>query len=1157
MKELLIKGLKIFFICALVVFLILLVFGGVLLLDWPWWVGIFVLVGLIGLGIGLLFVRKIWLRRREQRFVHQIIEQDEAYIKGRETREQEPLKELQQRWKEATDMLRRSHMKIHGNPLYLLPWYLIIGESGSGKTTAITSARLSSPFAEVNRTSGISGTRNCDWWFFEQAIILDTAGRYAIPIDESRDKEEWQKFLSLLLKYRKKEPLNGLIVSVAADKLLQADREKLEEDGRDIRRRIDELMRALGAKFPVHVLVTKCDLVQGMTQFCDHLAEKRLEQAMGCMNQELSKDALSFPEQTCDTISDHLRDLRLLIFHQSHTESFDPSFLIFPEEFEKLKPGLGAFIRGAFQENPYQETPILRGVFFSSGRQEGTPYSHFLRALGLIEERDVLPGTNRGFFLHDFFAKILPRDRHLFAPTQRALEWQRVSRNLGLTSWIALGVALCGLLSFSFVKNLKILREASHELLRPPTITGQFPTDLQTLEGLHETISYVEKANRGWWTPRFGLTESEKVETELKNRFRELFRQGFLASFDQEMGARIAEFSGTTSDETIGEYVNHVTRRVDLLKARLDGKDLEDLREMPQPSYELMLGQVDREVLDEIKDEFGNLYLTYLIWRPTSAELHEEMNALQTWLEGILTLKDKDLKWLVAWVNQQDSLQDVTLESFWEGSSPLTEKILIQRSFTRAGKEKLDVFLKEIEGVLQDPAVIANRKEEFARWYEQAYLGAWYDFATNFPQGKEMLQTREEWQRIAAQMASDEGPFAAVLDTMALELEPVAEAQKLPAWVNQLYRFQVTKATATEDQLSHEKGVLEKATQKAKALTARLKTSLSKATGESWKLQKKAVEGYVEYRKALAQITPAAASERFSRDLAAQTFEEDPVTSQAPFFMAQNGLNTWRQAVSAGQKTDQTVWRLVKGPFDHLWSFVVNETGCTLQTDWEKKVLSKIEGVSARSAEKMVLGEGGLTWTFVDGPAGPFLERVLKKGFVAREVLGTKISFSPEFLNFLSQKGRSGGSAPSQYEVTIRGRPTGSKPDAAIKPHETRLTLQCGSGIQTMINVGIPVSQVFSWSAETCRDVILEIDVGGLTLTKRYTGDQAFREFLLDFQKGYRVFRPRDFPSEKAALQAAGISSITVRYRFKGHGQVINMPRPVKIPREIVACWHQ
>jgi type VI secretion system protein ImpL len=222
MKNLLVRILKISLVAFAVCLVILLVFGLVLWMDWPWWVGLALLLILAALGVGLLFLRRILARRREQRFVQQVIEQDEARIKTFAGKERDEMRALQDRWKEAIEALRRSHLRKQGNPLYALPWYMVIGESGSGKTTAISSAKLSSPFAEVRRASGISGTKNCDWWFFEQAIIIDTAGRYAIPVDEGRDKEEWQKFLNLLIKYRKKEPLHGLIVSVAADKLLGA-----------------------------------------------------------------------------------------------------------------------------------------------------------------------------------------------------------------------------------------------------------------------------------------------------------------------------------------------------------------------------------------------------------------------------------------------------------------------------------------------------------------------------------------------------------------------------------------------------------------------------------------------------------------------------------------------------------------------------------------------------------------------------------------------------------------------------------------------------------------------------------------------------------------------------------------------------------------------
>lgn len=582
MKNILIKILKFSLIVFAVLLIILLVFGLVLRMDWPWWVGLALLLILAALGVGLLFLRRILARRREQRFVQQVIAQDEARIKTFTGKERDEMKALQDRWREAIEALRRSHLRKYGNPLYVLPWYMVIGESGSGKTTAISSAKLSSPFAEVRRASGISGTKNCDWWFFEQAVIIDTAGRYAIPVDEGRDKEEWQKFLTLLIKYRKKEPLHGLIVSVAADKVLGGTPEALEEDGRNIRRRIDELMRVLGVKFPVYLLVTKCDLVQGMTKFSEQLPDKSLDQPMGFINQSLSKEVTGLLDSAIKTIGERLRMLRILLLHHPQSKSVDPALLLFPEEFEQLKRGLEPFMKAAFQENPYQETPILRGLFFSSGRQEGTPYSHFLEALGLIGEKEVLPGTSRGLFLHEFFAKILPADRRLFAPTTRALEWRALTRNLGLTAWILLGVAICGLLSFSFVKNLRTIRVATHELGQAPVLRGELLSDLATMDRFGQTILKIEAQNQNWWIPRFGLYESLNVELALKNGYCNQFRQGFLSPFDKQMADVMPRLlTPAASDDAVAQYIVHLVRRINLLKARLEGQGFDRLRENP------------------------------------------------------------------------------------------------------------------------------------------------------------------------------------------------------------------------------------------------------------------------------------------------------------------------------------------------------------------------------------------------------------------------------------------------------------------------------------------------------------------------------------------------------------------------------------------------
>ncbi|MGD9229017.1 MAG: type VI secretion protein IcmF/TssM N-terminal domain-containing protein, partial [Desulfobacterales bacterium] len=796
MKQLIWKLFKFALIAVGILALVGLVFGLVASIGWSWWVGVFVLVGLLGLALGLVLLRKIFIRRRERRFVQQVIEQDEAYRTTLSDKDKEGAKELQEKWKQAMAALRRSHLKKYGNPLYVLPWYLVIGESGSGKTTAIQSAGLSSPFAEVSRTSGISGTRNCDWWFFEQAIVLDTAGRYAIPVDEGRDKDEWQKFLGLLAKFRKKEPINGLVVTIAADKLASVGPDEIEEDGRSIRRRVDELMRVLGAKFPVYVLVTKCDLVQGMTSFCDMLPEEALAQAMGTMNQDVSADVKNFTENSVQFLVERLRELRLLLFHKSRSKAVDPGLLLFPDEFERLKPGLRSFMKGAFQETPYQEKPIVRGLFFSSGKQEGSPYSHFLKELGLIEERDVLPGTSKGLFLHDFFSRIMPADRGLFAPTQRTLEWSRLTQNLGLAAWLAVAVAICGLLSFSFAKNMMIMKTVSKALSKPVVFQNEIVADVISMDQFRQTILKVEEQNRGWWIPRFGLTESLKVEHELKTEYCQQFYDGLLRNNNREMTEKITQFSAATSEEVIGVHVAQLVRRINLLDARMENEELASLSAKPQPSYERTLQAIGQEVIPEVGQKFTDLYLYYLFWHEDTNVLNQEMNELRMLLRHILMIKNANMNWIVTWINLDPALFYLTMQDFWGGSLTAEEERKIAPAFTFAGKTKIDSFIKEIESALIEPMIIAGKKLEFQTWYRNAYFTAWLDFGRAFPNGIQRLKDKAEWRQVAASMGTEHNPYFDLMDRITEEMMPFSMSAELPSWLKRVYDFKATNLKA-------------------------------------------------------------------------------------------------------------------------------------------------------------------------------------------------------------------------------------------------------------------------------------------------------------------------------------------------------------------------
>jgi type VI secretion system protein ImpL len=1160
MKQLIIKILKIFLIVTLILFAVLLIFGLVLGIGWPWWVGIFILTGLLGLVAGLVFLKKIWRRRREQHFVNQVIAQDQQYLRSLGDKERKSSKELQERWKEAMETLRKSHLKKYGNPLYVLPWYMVIGESGSGKTTAITSARLSSPFAEVSRTSGISGTRNCDWWFFEQAILIDTAGRYAIPVDEGRDKDEWQKFLSLLIKFRKKEPLNGLVVTVAADKLMNSG-SGLEASGKSIRRRIDELMRVLGAKFPVYVMVTKCDLIQGMTQFCNQISEKGHDQAMGVLNHTLSKDIAEFTRSIMHTIGERLKDLRLIVFHRRESKGPDPGLVLFPEEFEKIQPGLDAFIRGAFQENPYQETPILRGLFFSSGKQEGSPYSHFLKELGLIEEKEVLPGTDKGLFLHDFFSKILPSDRKLFAPTQRTLEWSRLTRNMGLTSWVAICIAVSGLLSFSFVKNLKTIRDVSREFSSPPVLQGEILPDTMTMDRFRKAVSKAEKQNRSWWVPRLGLNESRDVEEKLKEKFCNLYSIGFLTSNDKKMAEAMTHFSALTSEEVLGNHIAHLVKRINLLRARIEGEGLEGLQSLPQPSYDTVVLGADQNLIPEISKKLTNLYLYFLSWRQDKTNLNQEMTNLQTWLKHILTLDGATLNWLVGWVNSDPSFSPVMMADFWGGAPAKSEDVGVPPAFTIQGKEQIDGFLKELESALFDPLIIAGQKLDFNKWYADSYLRAWHDFITVFPDGMKHLEGREQWKQVAGRMASDQGPYFALLEKIAQELKPMELKSDMPGWVTFVYDFNVVKLQSkavTKDE-SKSPGFIKKA---AKTVTTTLKKA-EKATGINagkmldMESQLLAARAFFDYQSALNEITPVSESSVLAYKMASEIYSEDPATGKSPFYTAQHAISKLKTTLTTPKTDQEMIWKLVTGPIEFSHEFILKESACYLQSQWEKEVLMEVQEVSdQKDLNQLLMGESGFAKKFINGPAKPFLNRSLTKGYYAKKVMGRTIDFNEYFLSFLSKGAKAARPIQGIYSVNIKAYPTGANPEG-VRPQETSLELQCATDAPELINLNYPVKKTFNWSPQTCGDVIFKIKVEDIVLTKKYTGYQGFPKFIKDFERGQRTFYVNEFPDEEAALKRMGIKYITVKYEFKGHRPVLKLlgSAPGKIPRSIAKCW--
>ena len=129
---------------------------------------------------------------------------------------------------------------------------------------------------------GVGGTRNCEWWFAEGAVLIDTAGRYTSQdSDAAIDAAALETFLALLRKSRPRQPLNGVLLTINIEDLLRPSPADRKEHALKLRTRLQELQSRLGVRPPVYVLLTKCDLIAGFHESFGAFNHEEREQVWG------------------------------------------------------------------------------------------------------------------------------------------------------------------------------------------------------------------------------------------------------------------------------------------------------------------------------------------------------------------------------------------------------------------------------------------------------------------------------------------------------------------------------------------------------------------------------------------------------------------------------------------------------------------------------------------------------------------------------------------------------------------------------------------------------------------------------------------------------------------------------------------------------------
>ncbi len=516
--------------------------------EWPVTVLSFLVLILV---YGIVYFVHLYLEvTRSKKFIRELDSLTQGELDSVNLLTQRSVEELRKQWKEALEKLKASHVGRRKDPLYYLPWFIIMGEPASGKSTAIRQSGAEFPMGEP--IQGTGGTRNCDWWFSDRFIMLDTAGRYTMEVNKEADRSEWSVFLKLLARYRKKLPINGIILAIPAEGLVKRPLEQIQDEARRARSKIDQITQELGLRVPVFILVTKCDLINGFTEFFAGFPEEKHFEALGWTNDRMDLDA---PDETFggafQTLMERFERYRISILEDSDTsvESIQPIFS-FPDEFRQLQKPLSLWMESLFQSNPYFPSPFFRGFYLTSGHQVGTVVTSLLDKLGFPSRlKTFSPETrSKSYFLRDFFTRILVRDQNLASKSALRLTKERRSlRFLYGGACIGLLLLVAGM-SASFFLNLNQvggLKRSVGEFQKAQRVSGNIARLNHILYGIGRDIERLDEVSILHPARVFGFHADRAPASNMKSFYLHHFEEAVL---NPTLNSLVAGFSARPGD---------------------------------------------------------------------------------------------------------------------------------------------------------------------------------------------------------------------------------------------------------------------------------------------------------------------------------------------------------------------------------------------------------------------------------------------------------------------------------------------------------------------------------------------------------------------------------------------------------------------------------
>ena len=282
-----------------------------------------------------------------------------------------------------------------------IPLVMIIGNERAGKSAFINYSNIEYPLGDSLDTYKKihQSTTNFNLYISKNGALIDTEGVHfaqevlfnpsstdELPeddVEKNKDfllkKNIWKEFLNFLNKNIFHSKLGGAILIVDTQQFLENPKEYSNDLIRYLVKRVNDCENSLKIKFPIYVVFSKLDLVEGMGDYFKLFKDDVANKAFGLsLSNTFNKDDLEndFKELSRSLLYNIMSKNSL-----SHSLEDKKRSYLFLKQLDNLFALVSDFALKLKDENSLKNSSPIKGVYFVSAFQENIPINYLVNTV--------------------------------------------------------------------------------------------------------------------------------------------------------------------------------------------------------------------------------------------------------------------------------------------------------------------------------------------------------------------------------------------------------------------------------------------------------------------------------------------------------------------------------------------------------------------------------------------------------------------------------------------------------------------------------------------------------------------------------------------------------------------------------------------------------